>query len=72
MTDGPLIFYLLRLPTIVFYCYAGRHVERRRKKHGHSETAFFPSSIQNNQKFRRSDFQALQTKFQLIKRFQPA
>jgi hypothetical protein len=25
MTDGPLIFYLLRLPTIIFYYYAGRH-----------------------------------------------
>jgi hypothetical protein len=30
MADGPLIFYLLRLPTIIFYYYAGRHVERRK------------------------------------------
>ena len=71
MTGLTFDFLFARLPTIIFYYYAGRHMERR-KKYGHSETAFFPSSIQNNQKFRRRDFQALQTKFQLIKRFQPA
>ena len=37
MTGLTFDFLFARLPTIIFYYYAGRH----EKKHGHSETAFF-------------------------------